>query len=58
MHETLPLLKQIAVPDIRRARLETLQVNLGYLCNQQCQHCHVMDVDAGEAIVKSAERNW
>lgn len=28
-------------PAIRRARLSTLQVNLGYLCNQQCQHCHV-----------------
>lgn len=24
----------------------------------KCQHCHAMDVDAGEAIVKSAERNW
>jgi len=28
-------------PTIRRSRLETLQVNLGYLCNQQCAHCHV-----------------
>ena len=28
-------------PAIRRDRLTTLQVNLGYLCNQQCQHCHV-----------------
>ncbi len=28
-------------PAIRRARLQTLQVNLGYRCNQQCQHCHV-----------------
>ncbi len=27
--------------DLRRARLETLQVNLGYRCNQQCFHCHV-----------------
>ena len=41
MHATLPLLKQIAFPDIRRARLETLQVNLGYRCNQACLHCHV-----------------
>ncbi len=31
-------------PSIRRRRLETLQVNLGYRCNQSCNHCHV---DAG-----------
>ncbi len=28
-------------PALRRDRLHTLQVNLGYRCNQQCQHCHV-----------------
>jgi radical SAM/Cys-rich protein len=28
-------------PTIRRAHLETLQANMGYLCNQQCLHCHV-----------------
>ena len=28
-------------PAIRRKRLETLQVNLGYKCNQSCLHCHV-----------------
>lgn len=28
-------------PPLRRGRVTTLQVNLGYLCNQQCQHCHV-----------------
>jgi radical SAM/Cys-rich protein len=28
-------------PAIRRDRLETLQVNLGYKCNQSCLHCHV-----------------
>jgi radical SAM/Cys-rich protein len=28
-------------PRIRRRRLETLQVNLGYMCNQTCFHCHV-----------------
>lgn len=28
-------------PRIRRRNLETLQVNLGYLCNQTCFHCHV-----------------
>ena len=41
MHATLPLLKQIPFPAIRRARLATLQVNLGYKCNQSCLHCHV-----------------
>jgi len=38
---TLPLLKQSDFPAIRRKKLETLQVNLGYLCNQTCVHCHV-----------------
>jgi radical SAM/Cys-rich protein len=40
MHATLPLLG-VSFPAIRRARLETLQVNLGYRCNQACLHCHV-----------------
>lgn len=41
MHATLPLLLRTAFPPLRRARLETLQVNLGYRCNQSCVHCHV-----------------
>ena len=41
MHATLPLLKATDFPPIRRKQLETLQVNLGYRCNQQCLHCHV-----------------
>jgi radical SAM/Cys-rich protein len=41
MHATLPLLKQTIFPAIARRRLETLQVNLGYKCNQSCLHCHV-----------------
>ena len=41
MHDTLHLLKQIRFPALRRARLDTLQVNLGYKCNQSCLHCHV-----------------
>ncbi|MDP7537851.1 MAG: arsenosugar biosynthesis radical SAM protein ArsS [Methylococcales bacterium] len=28
-------------PTITRDRLEILQVNLGYLCNLSCRHCHV-----------------
>ena len=41
MRDTLPLLERIPFPPLRRARLETLQVNLGYRCNQSCVHCHV-----------------
>jgi radical SAM/Cys-rich protein len=41
MHATLPLMRHFGFPAIRRARLETLQVNLGYKCNQSCVHCHV-----------------
>jgi radical SAM/Cys-rich protein len=41
MHDTLPRLEAIPFPAIRRARLTTLQVNLGYRCNQSCLHCHV-----------------
>ena len=41
MHATLPLLVNTDFPPIRRQRLQTLQVNLGYRCNQSCLHCHV-----------------
>jgi len=41
MHATLPLLEFTDFPPIQRGKLDTLQVNLGYLCNQQCVHCHV-----------------
>ena len=41
MHATLPLLQATDFPPIRRGRLDTLQVNLGYRCNQSCLHCHV-----------------
>lgn len=41
MHATLPLLKATDFPALRRRGLETLQVNLGYRCNQSCLHCHV-----------------
>jgi len=34
-------MQQSGFPALRRARLETLQVNLGYKCNQSCLHCHV-----------------
>ena len=41
MRDTKPLLLPTAFPPIRRAVLDTLQVNLGYLCNMSCMHCHV-----------------
>jgi radical SAM/Cys-rich protein len=41
MHATLPLMRQYGFPALRRGKLETLQVNLGYKCNQSCLHCHV-----------------
>ena len=41
MHATYPLLRQTDFPPIRRKVLDTLQVNLGYRCNQSCLHCHV-----------------
>ncbi len=41
MHPTLPRLEKTTFPALRRANLETVQINLGYLCNQSCLHCHV-----------------
>ena len=41
MRSTLPLLNATRFPAIQRRRLDTLQVNLGYKCNQCCVHCHV-----------------
>src|SRR5437763_13597332 len=41
MKDTWPLLNKIPFPAIRRGHLETLQVNVGYRCNQSCVHCHV-----------------
>ncbi len=41
MHATLPRLIKSDFPAIHRGPLKTLQVNLGYRCNQSCLHCHV-----------------
>ncbi len=41
MRATLPLIQTTDFPAIRRRRIDTLQVNLGYKCNQSCLHCHV-----------------
>ena len=61
MHDTLPLLNNDKFPRIHRGKVETLQINLGYLCNQACLHCHVnagptrkeqMTLDTIEEIVQ------
>jgi radical SAM/Cys-rich protein len=41
VHATLPLLQVSDFPALDRGRLTTLQVNIGYKCNQSCLHCHV-----------------
>jgi radical SAM/Cys-rich protein len=41
MHATLPLLVDTDFPPLARRALETVQVNVGYVCNQSCLHCHV-----------------
>ena len=41
MLDTWPLLRDSRFPALSRRPLEILQVNLGYLCNQRCLHCHV-----------------
>ena len=42
MHDTLAYIKKSGdFPAIKRHQLEILQLNLGYLCNLSCLHCHV-----------------
>jgi radical SAM/Cys-rich protein len=41
MRDLLPLLDAIPFPGFRRGKLDTLQINVGYRCNQSCFHCHV-----------------
>ena len=53
MLATRPLLIETDFPALRRGPLQSLQVNLGYLCNQQCQHCHV---NAGPKRTEMMER--
>lgn len=65
MHDTFPLLVTTDFPPLRRTRLETLQANLGYRCNQSCLHCHVaaspkrtetMDWATMELLLRFAQR--
>lgn len=53
MHAILPLIEVSRFPALRRAALTTLQVNLGYKCNQACLHCHV---NAGPTRTEMMER--
>jgi radical SAM/Cys-rich protein len=65
MRDTWPLLDRIHFPPIRRGRLDTLQVNVGYRCNQSCVHCHVaagpnrteeMSRDIADLVIAFIER--
>ena len=41
MLDSKPLLEATDFPAIYRDKLSILQINLGYLCNLSCVHCHV-----------------
>jgi len=41
MRDVKPFLLDSDFPAINRSHLTTLQMNLGYLCNLSCTHCHV-----------------
>ena len=65
MRDTLPLLDKISFPAIHRVKLYTLQVNVGYRCNQSCFHCHVnagpnrteeMTGDVADIVLEFLER--
>ena len=53
-------LEEHGVFQLRADRLDTLQINVGKLCNQACRHCHVdagphqthADVNMGEAVAE------
>jgi len=53
MHPTLPRVENTDFPRIRRRGLDTLQVNVGYKCNQTCVHCHV---NAGPTRTEQMDR--
>jgi radical SAM/Cys-rich protein len=54
MLDTLPYLETTEFPLITRRYMETLQVNLGYRCNQSCLHCHV---NAGPHRTEMMDKN-
>jgi len=65
MRDTWPLLDKIPFPAIARGATETLQINVGYRCNQSCVHCHVaagpnrteeMAADVADLVLAVLER--
>ncbi|MCI5058154.1 MAG: radical SAM protein, partial [Flavobacteriales bacterium] len=34
-------LKELGHWPLKSQQLEILQINVGYMCNQTCEHCHV-----------------
>lgn len=61
MRDTLSLIPRGRFPALARRSVSTVQANLGYLCNQSCQHCHVnagphrtelMDLDTASLLVR------
>ncbi|MCB1959730.1 MAG: arsenosugar biosynthesis radical SAM protein ArsS [Rhodocyclaceae bacterium] len=66
MLATLPLLRKTPFPALTRRRIDTLQINLGYRCNQRCLHCHVnagptrteaMDGDTIDQVIAFLDAN-
>ena len=66
--EVMPFKSMLAQHHLELVRkpAQTLQINLGFLCNQTCQHCHLnagpgrkenMDADTLEQVVAYARRS-
>ncbi len=65
MRDTRPLLLATDFPALTRGVVDTLQINLGYLCNMSCVHCHVnagpqrseqMDAETVDDVLAAAQR--
>jgi radical SAM/Cys-rich protein len=58
-------LEDLGYPELKAASVDTLQVNLGWRCNQACKHCHLlagpdrpeqMAQDTIDVIIRVVER--
>ena len=58
-------LEHLGYADLNAENLNTLQVNLGWRCNQSCKHCHLlagphrpeqMERDTIDAVIRVVER--
>ena len=47
-------LEDLGYPDLKAESVSTLQVNLGWRCNQACKHCHLL---AGPDRLEQMERD-